>query len=407
MINNKYFLLFVIVMAVIFVDQWSKQLAVYYLRSPDNLDSRREHFQECAKALETCERRCGRVIASGTGSFSACKRTCELQESTCKARLEPSYLRIKKTWKSKVEALKSSFMCRRINPPDGNSSRLDCVVLKDYFHFTYRTNPGAAWGIFSTIDKRIRRPFFICITLIAILFIFYLFAFRLEPEHRLMIIALALILGGALGNFIDRLRLDYVIDFIEWFWRDKNRYVWPTFNIADAAITIGVGLIGIELLVFAPPEDLYDDDEEVTPSAEGVTVASQAEGGEATEAKASPEDAASSNEAKAPKEGGSSAEVSEEPAVKEGASEEPVAKEGVPQEPVAETEASDAPVAKEETSEEAKAPAREEASEGKVPAKEEGQAVVASAQGQVADSVAESKSDAGPAEGQDDPSKDT
>jgi hypothetical protein len=98
------------------------------------------------------------------------------------------------------------------------------------------------------------------ITMVAILFIFYLFIFRLESEHMLMIIALALILGGALGNFIDRLRLDYVIDFIEWFWRSRSNMTWPTFNIADAAISIGVGLIGIELLFFAPPDEYYDPD---------------------------------------------------------------------------------------------------------------------------------------------------
>ena len=60
--------------------------------------------------------------------------------------------------------------------------------------------------------------------------------------------ALALVFGGAIGNFIDRIRLGYVIDFIDWHMKDS--YHWPTFNVADAAISIGVVLLLIESFVY-------------------------------------------------------------------------------------------------------------------------------------------------------------
>jgi signal peptidase II len=58
-------------------------------------------------------------------------------------------------------------------------------------------------------------------------------------------VALALVFGGALGNLVDRLHLTYVIDFIDWHVGDAH---WPTFNVADAAITVGVGLLMLEWL---------------------------------------------------------------------------------------------------------------------------------------------------------------
>ena len=65
------------------------------------------------------------------------------------------------------------------------------------------------------------------------------------PGRRLPQLALALILGGAVGNLIDRLRLGYVVDFVHVYWRD---YQWPDFNVADSAITIGVALLVIDIL---------------------------------------------------------------------------------------------------------------------------------------------------------------
>ena len=59
-----------------------------------------------------------------------------------------------------------------------------------------------------------------------------------------------MVFGGAIGNFLDRVRLGYVIDFIDWHWYDKA--TWPTFNVADAGISIGVGLLLLELVISRP-----------------------------------------------------------------------------------------------------------------------------------------------------------
>ena len=68
---------------------------------------------------------------------------------------------------------------------------------------------------------------------------------RLREQERTLAIALALIIGGAVGNLIDRLRLGYVVDFIDVFWRNHH---WPAFNAADSAITIGIALLVVDML---------------------------------------------------------------------------------------------------------------------------------------------------------------
>jgi signal peptidase II len=70
-------------------------------------------------------------------------------------------------------------------------------------------------------------------------------AFGVLSEARLPRIALALVLGGAVGNLIDRVRLGYVVDFVHVYWRE---HVWPDFNVADSAITVGVILLILDIL---------------------------------------------------------------------------------------------------------------------------------------------------------------
>jgi signal peptidase II len=71
------------------------------------------------------------------------------------------------------------------------------------------------------------------------------YALRLPSEARLPRLALALVLGGAIGNLIDRLRFGYVVDFIHVYWR---QHVWPDFNLADSAISTGVVLLLLDML---------------------------------------------------------------------------------------------------------------------------------------------------------------
>ena len=114
-------------------------------------------------------------------------------------------------------------------------------VIRGFFHFTYVRNKGAAFGILA--DNAIRIPFFITVSIIAILGILW-YIKRIRDDQRLALISLSLIFSGALGNLIDRIRLGEVIDFLDVFWKQHH---WPAFNIADSAITIGVALLFIEM----------------------------------------------------------------------------------------------------------------------------------------------------------------
>jgi len=88
--------------------------------------------------------------------------------------------------------------------------------------------------------------------------------YKAEKDQYRLISALALVLGGAIGNLIDRIAYGYVIDFIAWHIEDKY---WPTFNIADVAISVGVGLMAIELIFGYRP----DEDKESTESSDAKT----------------------------------------------------------------------------------------------------------------------------------------
>jgi signal peptidase II len=117
------------------------------------------------------------------------------------------------------------------------------------FSTNYVRNLGAAWGALSSLPDGVRVPFFYMVTLLAVVIIgVYM---RSTPvNHRLAIFALGLILSGAIGNFIDRVRLGYVIDFIDVRWNLLGwRYDFPNFNGADSAITVGVGLLMFDMLV--------------------------------------------------------------------------------------------------------------------------------------------------------------
>ena len=117
------------------------------------------------------------------------------------------------------------------------------TIVEDFFHITYIRNPGAAFGIFAGRTASFRIPFFLTISFIAV--VGMLFFYKTVTENLLRI-ALSLILGGALGNMIDRARLGEVIDFIDVHWYSNH---WPAFNVADSAITVGVGLMIIDMFL--------------------------------------------------------------------------------------------------------------------------------------------------------------
>jgi len=112
------------------------------------------------------------------------------------------------------------------------------LALLPSFNFTLRYNPGAAFSFLSEASGW-QRWFFATVSAVAAVFL-TLWLQRLKPHQVLLALALALVLGGAVGNLIDRLWLGYVVDFIEVYYR--NHY-WPAFNIADSAISVGAVLL--------------------------------------------------------------------------------------------------------------------------------------------------------------------
>lgn len=109
-------------------------------------------------------------------------------------------------------------------------------LIPGVFHITYVRNTGAAFGLL-----RDQTLFFIIITLLVIGMIVFTLS-RIPKEQLSLQFALGLLLGGALGNLLDRIRFGYVIDFLDF-------RVWPVFNLADAAIVVGVGLLLWEILL--------------------------------------------------------------------------------------------------------------------------------------------------------------
>jgi signal peptidase II len=111
------------------------------------------------------------------------------------------------------------------------------TVVPNFFAITYLRNKGAAFGILA--DSSLRVPFFIGVSLLAIAGILWYYR-NLPPGHVGQQVGLSLILGGAIGNLIDRVRFGEVVDFLDVHW---YRYHWPAFNVADSAICVGVGLL--------------------------------------------------------------------------------------------------------------------------------------------------------------------
>ncbi len=120
------------------------------------------------------------------------------------------------------------------------------TVVPGFFNLTHVRNRGAAFSLLSGAPAVFRSVFFITITLIAVAVIAVLIR---KTHERLLVVAFSLIAGGAVGNVIDRIRYGEVVDFIQWYVRS---YSWPSFNIADSAISVGVALLAIDMLFKKP-----------------------------------------------------------------------------------------------------------------------------------------------------------
>lgn len=114
-------------------------------------------------------------------------------------------------------------------------------VIGDFFLITSHRNRGAAFGILQE-----QRLFFIVITTAIVVGILWYAHIMREKGSKALLTGLALVLGGALGNFIDRVRFGEVVDFFKF---NFGSYTFPIFNVADSAIVIGVGLILLDTLL--------------------------------------------------------------------------------------------------------------------------------------------------------------
>lgn len=119
-------------------------------------------------------------------------------------------------------------------------------IINNFLYITSHRNSGAAWGILQG-----QMTFFYIITAIVIVVLVYTIK-KYTGENKWLGIGLGLVLGGAIGNFIDRLILQEVIDFIDVYF---GSYSYPIFNLADSALVVGVILIGILILKDEVGED--------------------------------------------------------------------------------------------------------------------------------------------------------
>lgn len=119
------------------------------------------------------------------------------------------------------------------------------VVIKGFFNFTYVRNTGAAFGMLSDAPETFRKLFFLSIPVIAV-FVIFMMLKTTPSDDRIQIYALSSIAGGALGNYVDRLKYGYVVDFLDFHF--KHHYTYPAFNIADMAIVSGVFFLGLLII---------------------------------------------------------------------------------------------------------------------------------------------------------------
>lgn len=128
--------------------------------------------------------------------------------------------------------------------PYSKTSPIVHTVIGDFLYITHHHNYGASWGLFQG-----QTVFFIVVTLIALsVFAFFAkdMAFKEKPVYS---VGLTLLIAGTVGNFIDRILLGYVIDFIDTY---IFGYDFPIFNIADMALTVGMAMFAVDIILLEP-----------------------------------------------------------------------------------------------------------------------------------------------------------
>jgi signal peptidase II len=123
-------------------------------------------------------------------------------------------------------------------------------VMRGFFNITHIHNPGGAFGLMADLSPALRSIIFLFISSLAVGLIFYFYK-KTPSNYPWLAAAFALIFGGAIGNLIDRLRFGFVIDFLDFYIGNLH---WPAFNVADSAISVGIGIFVFHLLFKKMPE---------------------------------------------------------------------------------------------------------------------------------------------------------
>jgi signal peptidase II len=124
-------------------------------------------------------------------------------------------------------------------------------ILPGLVNLTYVRNRGAAFGVLSDADLPFQPALLTLVSVCALAAIAF-YATRLPAGSRLPQTGLSLIMGGAVGNLLNRAFLGYVIDFVDVYW---GRHHWPAFNVADSCISVGVGLLILDVLLAEKPAE--------------------------------------------------------------------------------------------------------------------------------------------------------
>lgn len=117
-------------------------------------------------------------------------------------------------------------------------------VIKGFFNLVHVHNRGSAFGLFAGLPLNFVRVFFVITAAIVLAVVGYLW-WRLPENQTLAALGYSLIMAGALGNVVDRVRLGEVVDFLDFYW---GRYHWPAFNVADMMICVGAGFLVLVIL---------------------------------------------------------------------------------------------------------------------------------------------------------------
>lgn len=123
-------------------------------------------------------------------------------------------------------------------------------VIAGFFSLTHIQNPGGAFGLLADQHPLLRRVVFLGVSAVAVGIVLW-FYHRTPADRPWLAAAFALIFGGAIGNLVDRIRFGRVVDFLDFY---VGRLHWPAFNVADSAITVGVGIFLLHLALGRLPD---------------------------------------------------------------------------------------------------------------------------------------------------------